>query len=319
MYIQPIKPSVKLHIKDLIDEMEDSMIQSALKVSPEWTDFKPDNLSKERTNNTMTKNEFSIYGNIAAASNIKEFKKSNKDSDGDTNNNFVICGIKNYGYNRGGSGDEPDHGLIVWAKPSNRAYNKTLIKNGFTTYKLDSLSIYDVLNPTGLNAIKPLAGKEIDSIILADVKPKTSMIRPVRQRADNVYSNYGLSDLLVDWFVDYCNLLFKTVYKNETSTQEDCGYCHFKYDKEGALVAEKQFHYDNHYCTTSDVYLDCDNVLKFEAENGDIETGYDIEQELKPNYCPHCGRPLLITTEESCDIADKINWEYSTNNTRHEF
>lgn len=267
MYIQPIKPSVKLHISDLIDEMEDSMMHS----------------------------------------------------DEDTNNNFVICGIKNYGYNRGGSGDEPDHGLIVWAKPSNRAYNKTLIKNGFTTYKLDSLSIYDVLNPTGLNAIKSLAGKEIDSIMLTAVKPKASMIRPFHKEDDNVYSNYGLSDLLVDWFVDYCNLLFKTIYNNETSTQENCGYCHFKYGKEGALTSEKQFHHDESYGNASAVYLDCDNVLKFEAENGDIETGYDIEQELKPNYCPHCGRPLLITTEESCDIADKINWEYSTNNTRNEF
>lgn len=267
----------------------------------------------------MTKNEFSIYGNIAAASNIKEFKKSNKDSDGDTNNNFVICGIKNYGYNRGGSGDEPDHGLIVWAKPSNLAYDKKSIKEGFTTYKLDSLSIYDVLNSTGLNAIKPLAGKEIYSIMLTAVKPKTSMIRPVHQKDDNVYSNYELSDLLVDWFVDYCNLLFKTIYKNETSTQENCMYCHFEYDKDGDLISEKQFHHDNEYCDTSDIYLDYDNVLKFEEEDGDIDIGegYAVEQELKPNYCPYCGRPLLITIDESCDIADKINWEYSTNNNRH--
>ena len=316
MYIQPIKPSVKLHIKDLIDEMEDSMIQSALKVSPEWTDFKPDNLSKERTNNTMTKNEFSIYG---SSSDIKEFRNLNKDSNEDTNNSFVICGIENYGYNRGGSGDAPDHGLIVWVKPSNRVYNKKSIKEGFTTYKLDSLSIYDILNQTGLNAIKPLAGKEIDSIMLSDVKPKTSMIRPVHRKYNNVYSDHSLSNLLVDWFVDYCNLLFKTIYKNENITQETCGYCHFKYDKEVALTAEKQFHHGDERIDTSDIYLDYDNVLKFEEEDGDIDKGYAVEQELKSNYCPHCGRPLLITTNESCDISGKINWEYSTNNIRHEF
>lgn len=124
MYIQPIKPSVKLHIKDLIDEMEDSMIQSALKVSPEWTDFKPDNLSKERTNNTMTKNEFSIYG---SSSDIKEFRNLNKDSNEDTNNSFVICGIENYGYNRVASALNG----VVWV--DDRTITTEVIKKRYST------------------------------------------------------------------------------------------------------------------------------------------------------------------------------------------
>lgn len=211
----------------------------------------------------------------------------------DGSNNYTICGIKYDG-----------KGLLVWGK-KNRIYcdDDDYINKYFIVFFVPGLSMWSVLNQSGLDAVRDMSGIELHMIRLEHLQPTMSTI------SSYVYDSYGNekesnvklspSNLLAPWFTKYCRFVLNILDDTSTHEKEWCEYCHFKYNDRPVayelLSPMKMFKESNDDFDEElfGLYVPHSIISSADYGNPDFGGGGGAEFVHSISYCPMCGRHLV--------------------------
>lgn len=205
----------------------------------------------------------------------------------------MICGIQYNG-----------EGLLVWGKKNITYFNNdNFIKEYLIAFFVPRLSMWSVLNQSGLDAVRDMSGIELYTIRLEHLQPTMSTI------SSCVYDSYGNdkksnvksspNNLLAPWFTKYCSFVFDILDDTSTHAKEWCKYCHFKYnyrhDDNELLSPMKMFEESNNDFNKELFGLYAPHSIISDADYGDPDIGggggacflHSI------SYCPMCGRHLV--------------------------
>lgn len=251
---------------------------------------------------------------------------------------YIICGVeKYYTYDHYKDDDAKNRygrtGVIVWGHEDfSKIVDGSLEDNSevngpFVAYAFDNLTLLDVVNKTGLDTFKPFSGEEADGIRLTSSRDKSSVVYGTlpsgREWVGKPYKSFvnsTVSDLLVDWFVDFCDFVFAKLDSGESVSvhQRSCPYCHMKYDSQKNLVPIKLLLQNNSFCDESDCRIDpaC-AILKGYGVDGDPDCreGGMFEFNIRIKYCPKCGRKLLVDFIDTASYLVDHHLDYILHNT----
>ena len=211
----------------------------------------------------------------------------------DGSNNYMICGIQYNG-----------NGLLVWGKKNRTCCNDdNYINKYFIVFFVPELSMWSVLNQSGLDAVRDMSGIELHMIRLEHLQPTMSTISSYvyDSRGNKKESNVKSSpnNLLAPWFTKYCSFVFNILDDTSTHAKEWCGYCHFKYDDrpdaDKLLLPMKMFEESDLDFQEELFGLDAPHSIISYANYGDPDVGggggSDFVHSI--SYCPMCGRHLV--------------------------
>lgn len=222
----------------------------------------------------------------------------------DGSNNYMICGIQHNG-----------EGLLVWGK-KNRTYcnDDNYINNNFIVFFVPWLSMWSVLNQSGLDAVRDMSGIELYMIRLEHLQPTMSTI------SSDGYDSYGNkkesnvklspNNLLSPWFTEYCSFVFNILDDTSTHAKAWCEYCHFKYDDrpdaKELLSPMKMFKEPNDDFDEELFGLDAPHSIISYADYGnpDFGGGGGAHFMHSISYCPMCGRHLVPDFSSVLDYCE---------------
>lgn len=251
---------------------------------------------------------------------------------------YIICGVeKYYTYDHYNDDDAESiygrTGVMVWGHEDfSKIIDGSLEDNSevngpFVAYAFDNLTLLDVVNKNGLDTFKPFSGEEADGIRLTSSCDKSSVVygtlpsggewvgKPYKSFVNSI-----VSDLLVDWFVDFCDFVFAKLDSGECVSvyQRSCPYCHMKYDNHKNLIPIRSLLNDDSCCEDSDYHIDpAYSILEGYEDGGDPDWGGSgsFELNIRIKYCPKCGRKLLVDFIDTASYLVDHHLDYILKNT----
>lgn len=251
---------------------------------------------------------------------------------------YIICGVEKYYTYYHYNDDDAENrygrtGVMVWGHEDfSKIVDGSLEDNSevngpFVAYAFDNLTLLDVVNETGLDTFKPFSGEEADGIRLTSSRDKSSVVYGTLPSGGELvgkpyksFVNSTVSDLLVDWFVDFCDFVFTKLNSGECVSvyQRSCPYCHMKYDNHKNIIPIRSLLHDDSSWSESDYQVDSAYaVLKGYEDDGDPDYGGGgrFEFNIRIKHCPKCGRKLLVDCVDAALYTVDHHLHYTLHNT----